>query len=49
MRVGVSGVDEFVQPYLEEALGDALVKIPNEALGEKLQLDAYLASCNAVI
>ena len=49
MRVGVSGVDEFVQPYLEEALGDALVKIPNEALAEKLQLDAYLASCNAVI
>ena len=40
MRVGVSGVDEFVQPYLEEALGDALVKIPNEALGERLQLDS---------
>ena len=49
VKVAISGVDDFVQPYLEEALGDALVKIPTEALSESLQLDAYLASCNAVI
>ena len=49
MKVAISGVDDFVQPYLEDALGDALVKIPTEALSENMQLDAYLASCNAVI
>ena len=49
VKVGISGIDDFVQPYLEDALGDALVNIPTEALAEKIQLDAYLASCNAVI
>ena len=49
MKVAVSGVDDFVQPHLEKALGNALVKIPAEALSEKIQLDAHLASCDAVI
>ncbi len=49
MRVGVSGEDGFVQPYLEDALGDALVKIPEEILSEPRLLDAQLASCDAVV
>ena len=49
MKVAISGEDDFVQPYLEAALGDSLVRIPADALKEKMQLDAYLASCDAVI
>ena len=49
MKVGISGDDDFVQPYLEAALGDNLVRIPSEILQEKMQVDALLASCNAVI
>jgi len=49
MRVAISGEDDFVQPYLEAALGDALVRIPSEALQEKMQVDALLASCDAVL
>ena len=49
MRVGISGEDDFVQPYLEAALGDDLVRIPSEALNENIQVDAMLASCDAVV
>ena len=49
MKVGISGEDDFVQPYLEAALGDNLVRIPPEILQEKMQVDALLASCNSVI
>ena len=49
MKVGISGEDDFVQPYLEAALGDGLVSIPSEILQENIQVDAMLASCNAVI
>ena len=49
MKVGISGQDDFVQPYLEAALGDALVNIPSDILQEKMHVDALLASCNAVI
>ncbi len=49
MRVGISGDDDFVQPYLEAALGDDLVRIPSEILHENLQVDALLASCDAVV
>ena len=49
MKVGISGEDDFVQPYLEAALGDGLVRIPSEILQEKIQVDAMLASCDAVI
>ena len=49
MKVGISGEDDFVQPYLEAALGDGLVNIPSEILQEKIQVDAMLASCDAVI
>ena len=49
MKVGISGEDDFVQPYLEAALGDGLVRIPSEILEEKIQVDAMLASCDAVI
>ncbi len=34
MRVAVSSPDEFVAPYLSEALGDAMVEIPPEVLEE---------------
>lgn len=49
MKVGISGDDDFVQPYLEAAIGDDLVRIPSDILQEKMQVDAMLASCNAVI
>ena len=49
MRVGISGEDDFVQPYLEAALGDSLIRIPSEILQEKMQVDAMLASCDAVV
>ena len=49
MKVGISGEDDFVQPYLEAALGDNLVRIPSEILQEKIQVDALLASCDSVI
>ena len=49
MKVAISGQDDFVQPYLEAALGDNLVQIPPEMLEEKLQLDVLLTSCDAVV
>ncbi len=49
MRVAVSAADDFVAPYLIEALGDDCVEIPPEALKESLQLDALLMSCDAVV
>ena len=49
MKVAISGQDDFVQPYLEAALGDNLVQIPHEMLQENLQLDVLLTSCDAVV
>lgn len=49
MRVAVSAADEFVAPYLIEALGDDCVEITKEALEESLLLDAMLMSCDAVV
>ena len=49
MKVAISGQDDFVQPYLEAALGDNLVQIPPEMLEEKIQLDVLLTSCDAVV
>ena len=49
MRVAVSGQDYFVQPHIEQALGDSLVKIPPEALEDSKTLDAILTSCDAVV
>ena len=34
MRVAISAPDNFVAPYLREALGEAAVEIPPEALAE---------------
>ncbi|MFL2977854.1 MAG: hypothetical protein ACJZ59_02170 [Candidatus Thalassarchaeaceae archaeon] len=34
MRVAISAPDDFVAPYLREALGEAAVEIPSEALEE---------------
>ena len=44
MRVAVSSPDEFVAPYLCEALGDAMVEIPPEVLeeGQEMMQDALL-------
>lgn len=49
MRVAVSGQDYFVQPHIEQALGDMLVEIPPEALTDSKILDAILTSCDAVV
>jgi nucleoside-diphosphate-sugar epimerase len=49
MKVAISGQDDFVQPYLEAALGDSLVQISPEMLKEKMQLDVLLTSCDAVV
>lgn len=49
MKVAISGYDDFVQPYLEAALGDSLVQIPSEVLQDKLHLDVLLTSCDAVV
>ena len=51
MRVAVSSPDEFVAPYLCEALGDALVEIPPEVLeeGQEMMLDALLMPCTTLI
>ena len=49
MRVAVSGQDHFVQPHIEQALGDAVVQIPSEALKDARTLDALLTSCDAVV
>ena len=38
MKVAISGQDDFVQPYLEAALGDNLVQITPEILNEKMHL-----------
>ena len=45
MKVAISGQDDFVQPYLEAALGDNLVQITPEILNEKMHLDVLLTSC----
>ena len=51
MRVAVSSPDEFVAPYLCDALGDALVEIPPEVLeeGQEMMLDALLMPCTTLI
>jgi nucleoside-diphosphate-sugar epimerase len=51
MRVAVSSPDEFVAPYLFDALGDALVEIPPEVLeeGQEMMLDALLMPCTTLI
>ena len=49
MKVAISGQDDFVQPYLEAALGDNLVQITPEILNEKMHLDVLLTSCDAVV
>ena len=51
MKVAVSSPDEFVAPYLCDALGDVLVEIPTEVLGEgqEMMLDALLHPCTTLI
>ncbi|MDP6324631.1 MAG: NAD(P)-dependent oxidoreductase [Candidatus Thalassarchaeaceae archaeon] len=49
VKVAISGQDDFVQPYLEAALGDNLVQILPEMLNEKMQLDVLLTSCDAIV
>lgn len=49
MKVAISGDDHVVQPLLEAALGDDLIRIPPEALKEPRLLDALLTSCDAVV
>jgi nucleoside-diphosphate-sugar epimerase len=49
MKVAISGQDDFVQPYLEAALGDSLVQISPEVLQDKMHLDVLLTSCDAVV
>jgi len=49
MRVAVSGQDDFVQPHLEAALGDDLLRITSGALEDPRTLDALLTSCDAIV
>ena len=51
MRVAVSCPDDFVAPYLFDALGEALVEIPPEVLeeGQEMMLDALLMPCTTLI
>jgi len=51
MRVAISAPDAFVAPYLREALGDACVEIPSEALEEEnnMLLDALLMPCTTLV
>jgi len=49
MRVAVSGQDDFVQPHLEAALGDDLLRITSGALEDPRTLDALLTSCGAIV
>ncbi len=51
MRVAISTPDAFVAPYLREALGDACVEIPPEALeeGNEMLLDALLVPCTTLV
>ena len=51
MRVAVSCPDEFVAPYLCDALGEVLVEIPPEVLeeGQEMMLDALLHPCTTLI
>ena len=51
MKVAVSSPDEFVAPYLFDALGDALVEIPPEVLEveSEMMLDAILHPCTTLI
>jgi nucleoside-diphosphate-sugar epimerase len=49
MRVAISAADAFVAPYLIDALGDAAVVIPPEALAEQMLLDALLVSCDSLV
>ncbi|MAP58126.1 MAG: NAD(P)-dependent oxidoreductase [Candidatus Thermoplasmatota archaeon] len=51
MKVAVSSPDEFVAPYLIDALGDALVEIPPEVLEveSEMMLDALLHPCTTLI
>ena len=51
MRVAISAPDAFVAPYLREALGDACVEFPSEALEEEnnVLLDALLMPCTTLV
>ena len=51
MRVAISAPDAFVAPYLREALGDACVEIPSDALEEEnnMLLDALLMPCTTLV
>ncbi len=49
MKVAITASDAFVAPYIIDALGDAAVVIPDEALEDSMTLDVMLTPCNALI
>ncbi|MBT4050215.1 MAG: NAD(P)-dependent oxidoreductase [Euryarchaeota archaeon] len=49
MKVAITASDSFVAPYIVEMLGKSATIIPDEAIQDKLTLDAMLTPCNALI
>ncbi|MBT92635.1 MAG: hypothetical protein CMA61_02385 [Euryarchaeota archaeon] len=49
MKVAITASDSFVAPYIVEMLGKSAIIIPDEAIQDKLTLDAMLTPCNALI
>jgi nucleoside-diphosphate-sugar epimerase len=49
MKVAITASDSFVAPYIVEMLGQSAIIIPDEAIQDKLTLDAMLTPCNALI
>ena len=49
MKVAITASDSFVAPYIVEMLGKSATIIPDEAIQDKLTLDAMLTPCNASI